>query len=194
MFVYSHETTSVSLSWCLWLLAKDQSIQDELREEVRTLFGENDETPSYEDINALPLLNNVVKETLRLIPAVPTTSRMARVDTRLGSYAIPAGTTIMISPIVMQHSKEIWGEDAEEFNPSRWEKNEKLGNAYQYMPFLAGGRQCIGYKFALIEFKILLAVLVRNLKYVEKPGLVFEKKQHITLRPSPDMTLWVTSV
>ena len=49
-----HETTSVSLSWCLWLLVKNQAVQDELRAEVRTLFGDNDDTPTYEQINALP--------------------------------------------------------------------------------------------------------------------------------------------
>ncbi|KAI9248114.1 cytochrome P450 [Helicostylum pulchrum] len=189
-----HETTSVSLSWCLWLLAQNQQIQDDLREEVRTLFQDNDETPTYEEINSLPLLNNVVRETLRLIPAVPMTSRISRVATALGPYAVPAGTRIMICPIATHHSKDIWGEDAEVFNPSRWEKSEQLGNAYQYMPFLAGGRQCIGYKFALVEFKVLLALLIRNLQYFEKPGFVVKKKQQVTLRPSPDMTLWVKSV
>ncbi|CAO3617801.1 unnamed protein product [Mucor hiemalis] len=189
-----HETTSVSLSWCLWLLAKNQQIQDDLRAEIKTLFGENNDTPTYEEINALPLLNNVVRETLRLIPPVPTTSRITRVPVQLGSYAIPSGTHVFISPICTHHSKVIWGEDAEEFNPSRWENNENLGNAYQYMPFLAGGRQCIGYRFALVEFKILLAILIRNLQYFEKPNFKISKKQQITLRPSPNMTLWVKSI
>jgi cytochrome P450 len=192
--ILSHETTSVSLSWALWLLAQDQKCQDELRAEVRTLFNEDNETPSYDGINTLPLLNNVVRETLRLIPPVPTTSRVTRVPTALGSHVLPAGTDVFISPIVGHHSTAIWGEDAEQFNPYRWEKEDKIGNAYQYMPFLAGGRQCIGYKFALVEFKILLAILIRNLQYFEKPNYKIAKKQQITLRPSPNMTLWVRSI
>lgn len=182
------------MSWCLWLLAKDQAIQDELRAEVRTLFGEDNETPTYEEINTLPLLNNVVRETLRLIPPVPTTSRITRVPTVLGSYALPKGTHIFLSPITTHHSTAIWGDDAEEFNPYRWENSERIGNAYQYMPFLAGGRQCIGYRFALIEFKILLAVLIRNLQYFEKPDFKIVKKQELTMRPTPNMTLWVKSI
>ncbi|CEP18330.1 hypothetical protein [Parasitella parasitica] len=188
-----HETTSVSLSWCLWLLGQNQQIQDDLRTEVRTLFHQDDETPSYEDINALPLLNNVVRETLRLIPPVPMTSRVTRVPVVLGSYVLPKGTTIFLSPIATHHSKQIWGDDAEEFNPYRWE-GDRLGNAYQYMPFLAGGRQCIGYKFALVEFKILLAVLIRNIQYFEKPGFKVSKKQQITLRPDPNMVIWARTV
>ncbi|KAI7891180.1 cytochrome P450, partial [Mucor mucedo] len=188
-----HETTSVSLSWALWLLAKDQVVQDELRKEVLTLF-KNDEVPSYEAINALPLLNNVVRETLRLIPPVPVTSRVTRVTTVLGSHVLPMGTQIIISAITSHHSTEIWGDDAEEFNPKRWENSERLGNAYEYMPFLAGGRQCIGYKFALVEFKVLLAILVRDIQYFEKPDFKVSKKQQLTLRPSPNMTLWLKPV
>lgn len=183
----------MSLSWCLWLLAKDQKIQDELRAEVRTLFKEDDETPSYDDINALPLLNNVVRETLRLIPAVPTTSRVTRVPVVLGSHVIPKGTTIFLSPIVTHHSTAIWGYDAEKFNPSRWD-SDKIGNAYQYMPFLAGNRMCIGYRFANIEFKILLAILIKNIQYFEKPDFKIGKKQQITLRPTPDMRLWMKTI
>ncbi|KAG2213932.1 hypothetical protein INT47_001201 [Mucor saturninus] len=188
-----HETTSVSLSWALWLLAKDQTIQDELRSEVLALF-KGDDVPSYDAINALPLLNNVIRETLRLIPSVPMVSRVARVTTTLGSYVLPMGTQIDISIMALHHSTEIWGSDAEEFKPKRWDSSEKIGNAYQYMPFLAGGRQCIGYKFALVEFKMLLAILVRDIQYFERPDFKISKKQEVTLKPFPNMTLWLKPV
>ncbi|KAI9476411.1 MAG: cytochrome P450 [Benjaminiella poitrasii] len=191
-----HETTSVSLSWCLWLLAKNQSVQDRLRAEVNTLFkDDNDETiPTYDEINTLPLLNNVVRETLRLIPAVPTTTRITRVPAVLGSYVLPKGTRVFLSIITNHHSPEIWGDDAEDFNPDRWDNPEKIGNAYQYIPFLAGGRQCIGYRFALVEFKLLLALLVKHIQYFEKPGFEVTKKQQVTLRPSPNMVLWMKAI
>lgn len=178
------------MSWCLWLLAQNQKYQDELRKEVLTLFKDDDSTPTYEEVNALPFLNNVVRETLRLYPPVPITDRVTRVPVALGSHVIPKGTTIHLSFIVNHHSKEVWGEDAEEFNPYRWD-TDKVGNAYQYLPFLAGGRQCIGYKFALIEFKILLAILIRKMQYFEKPGFKVSKRQQVTMRPFPDMRLLV---
>ncbi|KAI8991429.1 cytochrome P450 [Mycotypha africana] len=192
-----HETTSVSLSWCLWLLAQYQQIQDNLRAEVRTLFKEHDNNdgdinnvPTYDEINALPLLNNVVRETLRLIPPVPYTSRITRVPCRFGFIFV------FLNILGNHHSETIWGEDAKEFNPYRWEEGSgrPLGNAYQYMPFLAGGRQCIGYKFALVEFKLLLAILIKDIQYFEKPGFQVTKKQQLTLRPFPNMQLWAKAI
>ncbi|KAG1445612.1 hypothetical protein G6F56_009853 [Rhizopus delemar] len=187
-----HETTSVSLSWCLWLLAQNQDIQDRLRKEVNSIFI-GDETPSYDDINKLTLLDNVCRETLRLIPPVPLTNRMTRVPVTLGNFVIPANTTLYLPLIVGHHSKEVWGEDAEEFKPDRW-KTDKVGNAYQYLPFLAGGRQCIGLKFAQIEMKLLLALFIKDIQYFEKPGFTVIKKQQITLKPYPNMTLWMKRI
>lgn len=176
----------MSLSWCLWLLAKNKKIQDELRDEVLTLFKDETTVPTYEEINSLPLLDNVVRETLRLIPAVPVTNRISNVPVVLGSHVLPKGTVVFLPIIAVHHSKAIWGEDAEEFNPYRW-NSDKVGNAYEYLPFLAGARQCIGYKFALVEFKIILAILIRKLEFYEKPGFTVAMKQQITLKPFPQM-------
>ncbi|KAI8369592.1 cytochrome P450 [Radiomyces spectabilis] len=211
-----HETTSVALSWCLWLLAQHQDIQDELRAEVRTVFddtnmehpmftdplhhstdfrAEDAKLPSYEAINQLKLLNNVCKETMRLIPPVPTTSRMATKDMVLGAHVIPKGTFLVISPMVTHHLKSIWGEDAYEFRPSRWDEPAAASvSPYTYMPFYAGGRQCIGHRFATMEMKILLAFLIRDMRYTEIPGMQFKKKQQLTLRPVPSMQLRVSKV
>lgn len=209
-----HETTSVSLSWCLWLLARDPAVQKQLRDEVVPVFGpvqhdhslfhsqdplqvdaDGAQIPTYETINALPVLNNVCKETLRLIPPVPTTSRIAEKDVVLGPYHIPKGTRIFIPPMVMHHDKTIWGEDAEDFRPSRWtEEAAQAAGPYEYMPFLAGGRQCIGNRFAMLEMKILLAVLITQFEFLEAPDYTPGKRQAITLRPHPNMTLIVRPI
>ncbi|KAI8340507.1 cytochrome P450 [Chlamydoabsidia padenii] len=211
-----HETTSVALSWCLWLLADHPDIQDALREEIKPAFGQvnikhplfekpldynhqnaqsESNLPSYDTINSLPLLNNVCKETLRLLPPVPTTNRISTKDDVLGHYVIPKGTVIFLSPITSHHSTKIWGEDALEFRPSRWdEPRAKNVGPYEYFPFLAGSRQCIGNRFALMEMKILLSLLIMDLKYHVKPGFEFRKKQSITMRPHPNMTLLVEKV
>lgn len=115
----SHETTSVALSWGLYLLAQHQDIQDQLRQEVEQLFNgidaslpifsdfmqavqegrlesfvEQANIPSYDAINNLRLLNNVCKETMRLYPPVPMTNRISTKDTTFGHYYVPKGTTI----------------------------------------------------------------------------------------------------
>lgn len=208
---YRHETTAVSLSWTLWLLAQNQDIQDALREEVTPMFSQLDFThrmfhddpfdntdhnlPSFEAINNLHLLNNVCKESSRLIPVVPVTARVAAKDVTLGGYFIPKGTAVVLPLIVNHHSKELWGEDAEEFRPSRWDESEASHvSPYDYLPFLAGGRQCIGNRFALIELKIILGLLITNFQFFEKPGFVPKKRQELTMRPSPNMTLLVKPI
>ncbi|GAB5591016.1 Cytochrome P450 4V2 [Umbelopsis nana] len=210
-----HETTSVTVTWALHELSQHQDLQDQLREEVKSVFSSItydhslfadplsvDESelsdaniPSYDEINNLPFLNNVVKEILRLIPPVPMTNRTVERDIVIGGHLIPKGSTVFIPPAVTQRMKSIWGEDALEFRPSRWD--EPLAQAagpYTYMPFLAGGRQCIGNRFALIEIKILLGVLINSFKFFEKPGVEIKKRQAITWRPKPDLILKVERV
>ncbi|KAI8369593.1 cytochrome P450 [Radiomyces spectabilis] len=206
-----HETTSVALTWCLWFLARHQDVQDELRAEIKTTFDDTDmdhpmftdplhspsdyraeeaDIPNYEAIHQLKLLNNVCKETLRLIPPVSLTNRMALKDMILGQYLIPKGTVLIFSPMVTHHLKSIWGDDAAEFRPSRWNEPAAASiSPYTYMPFFAGGRQCIGHRFAIIEMKIMLSFLLRDTKYTEIPGMQFQKKQQVTVRPVPSMKL-----
>ncbi|KAG2222645.1 hypothetical protein INT45_008309 [Circinella minor] len=194
-----HETTAVSLSWGLWLLAKHPEIQDQLRTEVNNLFNNdnnNQELPSYDAINNLNLLNNVCKETMRLYPPVPMTTRISVKNTVLGGqHVVPKGTRLFISPLVTHTDSNYWGEDVNNFRPSRWnESPADQVNPYVYMPFLQGGRMCIGYRFALIEFKIIMALLIMELKFSEKPGFEPRMKQQVTLRPTPNMTLMVEKV
>ena len=209
-FFVSHETTAVSLSWCLWLLAQHQDIQDALRAEVTPVFEnlnmddpvfrenpfelgfDKANIPSYEDINNLHLLNNVCRETSRLIPAVPITTRFTSKDMVFKNYFIPKSTVIFLPIIASHHNKDLWGEDAEEFRPSRWdEEDASKAGPYDYLPFLAGVRSCIGYRFANLELKTILSILLMKFQFFEKPGFVPAKKQRLTLRPSPNMTLLV---
>ncbi|KAI9271436.1 cytochrome P450 [Sporodiniella umbellata] len=183
-----HDTTSSALSWCLWLLAQNPEMQDRVRSETKTLFEQNT-LCDYHAINALPYLDCLFRETLRLIPVVPRTLRTSCVPVTLGPYVIPKNTTIHLSPLVTHISKEIWGEDAHEFNPSRWVDGSPLGNAYQYFPFMSGVHQCLGQRFATVEFKLLLIVWLKDIEFSLTPGFKIEKKQIITTRPIPNMTL-----
>lgn len=122
------------MSWCLWLLAQHQDIQDALRDEVKPLFENLDVShdiftkdpldhsnistaniPTYDAINSVKLLDNVCRETMRVLPPVPVTNRISTKDGVLGGYFVPKGTPIFLSLISNLHSKAIWGEDAEEF-------------------------------------------------------------------------------
>ncbi|KAI9323421.1 cytochrome P450 [Dichotomocladium elegans] len=195
-----HETTALSLSWCLWLLAQNQSIQDQLRAEVTPVFinvdlADPSTYPDLDIVDKLHVLNNVCKENSRLIPVVPITYRQSIEDLNLAGYFIPKNTYTVIPLVAIHHDKRIWGDDAEVFRPSRWDEvPASKVTPYEYLPFLAGGRKCIGYRFALAELKIILGLLLTKYQFFEKPGFEVKQTMEITLRPSPNMTLLVKSV
>ncbi|KAG8960638.1 hypothetical protein FRC03_006310 [Tulasnella sp. 419] len=105
---------------------------------------------------------------------------------------IDKGTTVYFSIISMHRDKSVWGEDAMEFKPERWLKGEETqqrstdvpGVFAGLMTFIGGPRACIGYRFALLEMKALIFVLVRSFKYeLSDPNLVIERKTNIVTRP-----------
>ncbi|CAG8650425.1 4225_t:CDS:2, partial [Acaulospora colombiana] len=186
-----HETTSVATGWALYYLSKDQESQELLRNELVQEFPHQDFMPTFDQINNLKYLNAVVKETLRLVPPVPLVMRIADKDDIINGYVIPKGTLVIISPSTIHKLPSIWGEDVNDFKPSRWLSDspfviapdmnmdsfsdmnsidEKLITNYTWIPFITGARGCIGAKIALNEMKVLLAVLIRNFKFREVEG------------------------
>ncbi|KAG8928188.1 hypothetical protein FRC02_007264 [Tulasnella sp. 418] len=205
MLIAGHETTSTSVVWLLHELAleKNHHIQEKLREELLTIESEN---PSAEELNSLPYLEAVVRENLRLNAVVSGTLREAGKDDTIPlstpyvdkqgvtrhEVKIDKGTTVYFSIISMHRDKSVWGEDAMEFKPERWLKGEETqqrstdvpGVFAGLMTFIGGPRACIGYRFALLEMKALIFVLVRSFKYeLSDPNLVIERKTNIVTRP-----------
>ncbi|KAH9910895.1 cytochrome P450 [Fomitopsis serialis] len=195
-----HETTSYGMTWCLFALAQVPEVQQKLREE---LLAVETETPSMDELNALPYLDAVVRETLRVHPPVRHTVRVALKDD-----VIPFGTPFydrhgrvrdcvrmrkgmqVIIPIqTINTSKPVWGEDASEFRPDRWEKRPDAAQSVpgvwgNLMTFLGGPHACIGYRLALMEMKALLFVLVRSFTFeLALPAEDIIKKSAIVQRP-----------
>ncbi|KAF8834516.1 cytochrome P450 [Paxillus ammoniavirescens] len=179
--VAGHETTSTATTWALHELSLASEIQTKLREE---LVSVDTEMPSMDQLSALPYLDAVVKETLRLHPPIGDTMRVATKDDVLplekpftdkhgvihDGIRVSKGTVIFVPILVMNRSKELWGPDAHEFKPKRW---DDLPNAVSKIPgvwgnmltFLGGPRACIAYRFAIIEMKVLLFTLVRAFEF-----------------------------
>ncbi|KAJ7458475.1 cytochrome P450 [Mycena latifolia] len=167
--VAGHETTSTAVTWALFALTQNTAAQTRLREELLNL-------------NALPYLDCVVKETLRVHAPVTGTSRIAVRDdvVPLGtpvtdsdgtvheSLRILKGQQVRIPILALNRDAAIWGPDAMEFVPERWEKsvaNSIPGVWGHMLTFLGGPRSCIGFRFALVEMKALLFTLVRTLEF-----------------------------
>jgi len=109
-------------------------------------------------------------------------SREAAEDVVVNNTLIPKGTTVMLLPGVIQHNPRIWGEDADEFNPDRWEA--KTADAHAFAAFFQGPRQCIGRVFAMIEFKVTLIEVVSKFIFepVEGSGI---HEDIVLVNPSP---------
>jgi cytochrome P450 len=160
-----HETTASAMQWALYWLCKYPEVQTKLREEIRANLPspeDNDATISDTDIEKLPYLNAVCHEVLRFSPSVPLTVRVAAHDTTILGNPIPKGTFVVLVPWAVNVSRELWGDDAHEFNPNRWIGTGRAhtGGAesnYSFLTFLHGPRSCIGQKFAQAEFLCLLA-------------------------------------
>ncbi|EKM83173.1 hypothetical protein AGABI1DRAFT_118526 [Agaricus bisporus var. burnettii JB137-S8] len=198
--VAGHETTSNSTTWALYALSLRPDVQSKLREELFTVHTDN---PSMDELNDLPYLDAVVRETLRVHAPVPSTMRVATEDdvVPLGTpfvdqkgrernvLEIRKGQTIFIPILAINRSTEIWGEDAGEFRPERWQSVPEAAGTIpgiwgNMLTFLGGQRACIGYRFSLVETKALLFTLVRAFEFklavsVDEIG----KKSAIVQRP-----------
>ncbi|KAJ6803604.1 cytochrome P450 734A1 [Iris pallida] len=175
------ETTANFLTWTVLLLSLHQDWQTKAREEVRTVCGTH-EFPNAEDLNGLKLVSMVLKETLRLYPPAVMINRMASRDVKLGGLFVPAGTFLYMPTLAVHHDVEIWGSDANEFNPSRFAstKGQHLGSFY---PFGIGPNICIGQNLAMVEAKIAIAMILQRFTFTLSPTYVHAPMLLLTLQP-----------
>jgi cytochrome P450 len=182
-----HETTAKALTWALYLLAQTPYWQDQILEEVVKVAGDGPLDSNH--IDKLSITAQVLKETMRLYPPAPIMSRQATVDIELGGLPIKAGTQIIIPIYAIHRHRRHWS-DPDRFEPTRFApENEAKISRYQYMPFGAGPRICIGMAFALIEGVALLGTLVRAARFETVPGHAPEPVSRVTLRAAGGMPL-----
>ncbi|KAI9068013.1 cytochrome P450 [Trametes sanguinea] len=179
--VAGHETTSTAAAWCLFALTQHPDKQQKLREE---LLAVPTDSPTMDELAALPYLDRVVRETLRLYAPVTWTLRAADVDDvipvsepyvdRNGKVRheirIARGNRIIFSVLAVHHSKAIWGEDALEFKPERWENPpetiSEIPSVWGHLlTFSSGPHGCIGYRLSLAELRALMFVLLRAFEF-----------------------------
>ncbi|KAG9000292.1 hypothetical protein FRB94_005554 [Tulasnella sp. JGI-2019a] len=198
-FLAGHETTANALAWGLHELARAPSVQSKLRDEV---FAFPDDSPSMVELNAMPFLNNVVKEILRLRPPVPNIRRTARSDTmiplaqpivdkngkQVNEIFARRGDNFMIHIFASNTRPDLWGPDALEFRPNRF---DKLPEAVFDIPsvfgslstFISGPRQCIGWRMAVLEIKAVLFTVIRTFEFGINPELEITSRFAFAIKP-----------
>ncbi|URD80901.1 cytochrome P450 [Musa troglodytarum] len=182
-FFAGHETTSHLLTWAMFLLSTNPDWQERLRAEVLQECGL--QTPNADVLNHLKLVTMVLLETLRLYGPVVQIARKAGKDMVLGNISIPKDTAVMIPIMMIHRSKEIWGEDANEFNPLRFENGISKAAAHPnaLLAFSIGPRACIGQDFAMLEAKTVMAMILQRFSFSLSPKYVHAPVETLTLQP-----------
>ncbi|NWR68882.1 CP4V2 protein, partial [Centropus unirufus] len=157
-----HDTTAAAMNWVLYLLGHNPEVQKKVHRELDEVFGNSERPVTMDDLKKLRYLECVVKEALRIFPSVPLFARTLREDCNIRGYQVPKGTNVLIITYALHRDPEIFP-DPEEFRPERFlPENSKGRHPYAYVPFSAGPRNCIGQRFAQMEEKTLLALILRR--------------------------------
>lgn len=172
LLVAGRDTTSAVLGWCFVRLALHPEICRKLRNIILSDFPPGEEL-TFAKLKGCRYLQHFLQEVLRLHPTVPLNQRSAAKDTTLPTGGGPDGKSpiavfkgqgVLYSVYVMQRRKDLWGEDAEEFKPQRFEQRYP---AWQWLPFNGGPRICLGQQFALTEASFVLVRMLQEFDALE---------------------------
>ncbi|TFA99767.1 Cytochrome P450 [Trichoderma ghanense] len=171
LLLAGRDTAAVAMSTLFFVLARRPDIWLRLQSEVDGLGGRK---PTYNDIKDLKYLRQLIDETLRLYPPVPVLFRAANKTTILprgggkdgqSPVLVPKGTVISCSVYSLQRRQEVYGPDAEEFRPQRW---ENLSARWDFLPFSAGPKVCLGQTYGYVEMAYIVTRMVQQFDRVER--------------------------
>ncbi|KAK7907122.1 hypothetical protein WMY93_015734 [Mugilogobius chulae] len=179
-FIAGQETTANEFAFCVMELGRHPDILEKLKKEVDEVIGVKTEI-SYEDLGNLTYLSQVLKETLRLYPTAPTTSRDVLEDIVIDGHHIPGGVTCMLSSYISSRLEKFFNYPLK-FDPDRFHPDAPKPY-YCYYPFALGPRSCIGQNFAQIEAKLVIAKLIQRFDFTLVSGQSFDIKESFSLKP-----------
>ena len=172
----SDTTSNTSCAILYWVL-RTPGVVEKLRKELDDNIGEG--VPSYDAVKDLPYVQNVISETMRIHSTsslgLPRLTPMATPENpnpkpvEILGYAFPPGTALSVPAYTIHHSKELWGKDADEFVPDRWNE-DRITKKQQdsFIPFSYGPRSCVGRNVAEMELKCIVATVFRNFEFLDE--------------------------
>jgi cytochrome P450 len=185
-YLAGHETTANAISWTLYILSEQAEWQERASEESKAALasGVDSDLP-----NRLPLLRMLVDEVLRLYPSAPRFDREAVEADRIDDIAVEPGDFVSIWPWLIHRHRKLW-DDPDVFDPGRFTPDRKEDrHRYQYIPFGAGPRTCVGARFAMAEGLAILATWLAKWRFSPMPGHEVSVSGMVTLRPKGGLPL-----
>ncbi|KAG7508919.1 cholesterol 24-hydroxylase-like [Solea senegalensis] len=179
-FIAGQETTANQLAFCVMELARHPEILEKVKKEVDDVIGVKQEISS-DNLGELIYLSQVLKETLRIYPTAPGTSRDVPVDMVIDGIHVPGGGTYVFSSYVTGRLEKFF-KDPLTFDPDRFHP-DAAKPYYCYYPFALGPRSCLGQNFAQMEAKVVMAKLLQRFDFTLVPGQSFDIQDTGTLRP-----------
>lgn len=178
--IAEHETTATALIWTWYFLTSFPWAQERLRAEACAVFGEG--APTMADVVRLDYTRMVIEESMRLYPPIWAVPRQAQVDDEIGGYHIPAKSTVALCPFITHRHPAFW-HNPDAFEPERFSAEKSAARPKgAYFPFLGGAHQCIGNEFAMLETRLIVAMIAREFELTLSPGQNIQPKASLVLR------------
>lgn len=165
LFAAAHLTTAATLTWTMFLLSQHPRVAADLCDELNGVLDGN--TPTVEQMEQLPLLDRVLKESMRVLPASSYSQRVTSQPTELGPFQLTRGTPVVFSQFITHRMPELYTE-ADRFRPERWESIAP--SPYAYLPFAAGPRMCLGAGLATMTIKVTVPAILQRFRLSMVPG------------------------
>lgn len=182
-FIAGYDTIATTLAFATYQLALNPEVQDRLRAEVDEALIDTGGEMTYDSIQSMKYLDNVISETVRMYPPAIKLERLALSDYKLGDTGITIPKGMLVStPVYAMHRDPEFFPEPEKFDPDRFNVEERAKrDQYTYLPFGVGPRNCVGMRFALMEMKVCLSIVIATLIIKRSPQtkvpLEFTKSQ-----------------
>uniref|UniRef100_A0A1S4JEV0 Uncharacterized protein n=1 Tax=Culex quinquefasciatus TaxID=7176 RepID=A0A1S4JEV0_CULQU len=157
------DTSAYAVAYTLLLLAMNPNIQNKVVEEIDSVFSSNSVEVTVDTLQQLKYTEQVIKESLRLLPVAPILGRETSKEIELDGVRIPPNQMIMYNLYALHRRPDVWGPDPERFDPDRFGPEAVTNrHPYAYLPFSGGLRNCIGWRYALNSMRIILLRILQN--------------------------------
>jgi len=187
MLIAGHDTSTALLAWAFYLLGTNPDVLVRLTQEVRAALGAT--APASTGGWQPPLLDHVIKETLRLYPPIHLGNRMVEEEMEFDGQQVAAGERMFYSIYLTHRDQEYW-ENAGSFCPERFAGGRKTP-PFAYVPFGGGPRSCIGAAFGQAEARLVLGRLLQTHNF-ELTRRRVHAHMGATLEPRPGVFMRVT--